>query len=131
MGKPDLDYQRGMFYYTAHKPFDAATYLGNVAQYRPNDFGLFTVLFRAHREAGNNQGQIFALQKLVTIDDGRVKREMPWVYADLGDLYAKGNFYGNAKEMYEKYMKVFPDDSLSARFKNRLAGWKAKGLIAK
>jgi hypothetical protein len=131
MAKPEIDYQRGLFYYTAHKPFDAATYLGNVAQYRPNDFGLFTILFRAHREAGNNQGQIFALQKLVSIDDGRVKREMPWVYADLGDLYAKANIYGNAKDMYEKYMKVFPDDSISAKIKARLDSWKAKGLIAK
>ncbi len=131
MAKPEIDYQRGMFFYTAHKPFDAATYLGNVAQYRPNDFGLFTILFRAQREAGNNQGQIFALQKLVSIDDGRVKREMPWVYADLGDLYAKGGFYGNAKEMYAKYMLVYPDDSLSAKFKTRLDTWKAKGLISK
>ncbi|HEY5133599.1 MAG TPA: hypothetical protein VII85_07945, partial [Candidatus Krumholzibacteriaceae bacterium] len=131
MAKPEIDYQRGMFFYTAHRPFDAATYLGNVAQYRPNDFGLFTILFRAQREAGNNQGQIFALQKLVSIDDGRVKREMPWVYADLGDLYAKGGFYGNAKEMYAKYMLVYPDDSLSAKFKTRLDTWKAKGLISK
>ena len=125
----EMDYQRGMFFYTAHRPFDAATYLTNVAQQRPKDFGLFTILFRAHREAGNDKGQIFALRKLVGIDEGRVRRDMPWVFADLGDLYEKDNLRGNAAEMYEKYLKARPDDSLSAVLKKRIEGWKAKKLI--
>jgi len=125
----ELDYQRGLFLYTAHKPFDAAAYLARVAQQRPKDFGLHTILFRAHREAGNEQGQISALQKLVTIDNGRVRREMPWVYADLGQLYDKNNYPGNASQMYEKYMQVHPDDSLSKVFKKRIDGWKAKKIL--
>jgi hypothetical protein len=125
----ELDYQRGVFLYTAHKPFDAAAYLARVAQQRPEDFGLHTILFRAHREAGNEQGQISALQKLVTIDDGRVRREMPWVYADLGQLYDRNNFWVNASQMYEKYMQVHPDDSLSKVFKKRIGGWKAKKML--
>jgi hypothetical protein len=126
----ELDYQRGVFLYTAHRPFDAATYLTSVAQQRPKDFGLFTILFRAHREAGNEQGQMFALQKLVSIDNGRVRREMPWVYADLGRLYDKQGFWGNASQMYEKYMQAHPGDSLSKAFKKRIDGWKAKKLLA-
>ncbi|MFA4949010.1 MAG: hypothetical protein WC674_10980 [Candidatus Krumholzibacteriia bacterium] len=125
----ELDYQRGVFFYTAHRPFDAATYLTRVAQQRPKDFGLFTILFRAHREAGNDQGQMSALQKLVNIDNGRVRREMPWVYADLGQLYDRNNIPGNASQMYEKYMQVHPDDSLSKVFKKRIDGWKAKKML--
>jgi len=126
----ELDYQRGVFFYTAHRPFDAATYLAHVAQQRPEDFGLFTILFRAYREAGNDRGQIYALQKLVDIDNGRVRREMPWVYADLGQLYDRSNFWGNASQMYENYMQVHPGDSLSKAFKKRIDGWKAKKLLA-
>jgi hypothetical protein len=125
----ELDYQRGLFLYTAHKPFDAAAYLGRVAQQRPKDFGLFTILFRAQREAGNEQGQMFALNKLVSIDDGRVRREMPWVYADLGRLYERQGFLGNASEMYDRYIQVHPGDSLSKVFTKRIDGWKAKKLI--
>lgn len=125
----ELDYQRGVFFYTAHKPFDAAAYLSSVGQQRPEDFGLFTILFRAHREAENDQGQIFALQRLVKIDDGRVRREMPWVYADLGQLYDRNNYWVNASQMYEKYMQVHPDDSLSKVFKKRIEGWKAKEML--
>jgi hypothetical protein len=127
----DLDYQRGVFFYTAHKPFDAATYLSSVAQQRPEDFGLFTILFRAHREAENDQGQMFALKKLIDIDNGRVRREMPWVYADLGQLYERNNFWGNAAQMYEKYMLVSPDDSLSKVFKKRIDGWNAKKMLVR
>jgi len=126
----ELDYQLGLFLYTAHKPFDAAAYLARVAQQRPEDFGLYTILFRAHREAGNDQGQIDALQKLVDIDNGRVRREMPWVYADLGQLYDRNNFWVNASRMYEKYMQVHPDDSLSKVFRKRIDGWKAKKMLA-
>ncbi len=125
----ELDYQRGLFLYTAHKPFDAAAYLARVAQQRPKDFGLHTILFRAHREAGNDQGQMSALQKLVKIDDGRVRREMPWVYADLGLLYDRDSLWVNASQMYEKYMQVHPGDSLSKVFQKRIDGWKAKKML--
>jgi hypothetical protein len=125
----DMDYQRGLFYYTAHRPFDAITYLVRVAQQRPKEFGLFTILFRAYREAGDERGESWALQKLIGIDDGRVRREMPWVYADLGGLYDRGGYWVNASQMYEKYMQVHPGDSLSKAFEKRIAAWKAKGLL--
>jgi tetratricopeptide (TPR) repeat protein len=130
MSKTEMDYQRGVFYYTAHKPDEAIKYLSNVARNRPQDFGLFTILLRAYREAGNDRGQIFALQKLIDIDDGRVKREMPWVYADLGDLYAASKQYMNARPAYERYMQVHPDDSLAAVFRKRIDTWKTRKLLA-
>jgi hypothetical protein len=72
---------------------------------------------------------MFALNKLVSIDDGRVRREMPWVYADLGRLYERQGFLGNASEMYDRYIQVHPGDSLSKVFTKRIDGWKAKKLI--
>jgi len=125
----DMSYQRGVFFYTAHKPLDAMTYLMRVAEQRPKDFGLFTILFRACREAENDEGQISALQKLVDIDDGRVKRSMPWVYADLGRLYEKIGYPGNASELYEKHIQANPGDSLSTVFRKRIDTWKAKKII--
>ncbi len=126
----ERDYQRGVFLYTAHKPFDAIPYLSNAAQQRPKDFGLYTILFRAHREAGNDPGQIASLRKLIVIDEGRVRREMPWVFADLGQRYEQQGARVNAMQMYEKYMQAQPDDSLSKVFKKRIEDWKAKKLVS-
>jgi tetratricopeptide (TPR) repeat protein len=126
----ELAYQRGVFLYTAHKPFDAIPYLSNAAQQRPQDFGLYTILFRAHREAGNDQGQIASLRKLILIDEGRVRREMPWVFADLGQLYERTGARVNARQMYDRYIQAQPDDSLSKVFKERIEEWKAKKLIS-
>ncbi|MDD4858044.1 MAG: hypothetical protein PHD74_08050 [Candidatus Krumholzibacteria bacterium] len=127
--KDEQDYQRGMFFYTVHRPADAAKYLARAAVSRPKNFGIYTVLFRAQREAGNDTGEMLALDRLVQIDDGRVRREMPWVYADLGQLYEKEKFYVNARENFEKYMAIYPDDSLSGVFKKKIAAWKAKKYI--
>jgi len=129
VGPIDLDYQRGLFFYSAHRPFDAITYLVNVARQRPKEFGLFTILFKAYRDAGDDNGQRLALQKLVDIDEGRVRREMPWVYADLGQVYDRLGYYGNASENFEKYIQMHPDDSLSKVFQKKLDAWKAKGLL--
>jgi tetratricopeptide (TPR) repeat protein len=126
----ELDYQRGVFLYTAHKPFDAIAYLSNAARQRPQDFGLYTILFRAHREAGNDQGQIASLRKLILIDENRVRREMPWVFADLGQLYENTGARVNARQMYDRYIQAQPDDSLSKVFKKRIEEWKAKKLIS-
>jgi tetratricopeptide (TPR) repeat protein len=129
VGPDNMTYQRGVFFYTAHRQSDAIKYLTLVAEQWWDDFGLFTILFRAYREAGQDEGQIFALQKLVDIDDERVKREMPWVYADLGTLYEKSGFPGNASELYEKYIQANPEDSLSAVFRKQIDAWEAKKII--
>jgi len=126
----ERDYQRGVFLYTAHKPFDAIAYLSSAAQQRPNDFGLQTILFRAYREAGNDVGQIASLQKLIRIDGGRVRREMPWVFADLGKLYEDQGARVNALQMYERYIQAQPGDSLAKVFEKRIEEWKAKKLIS-
>jgi len=129
MGPVEMDYELGVFYYTAHKQSDATVYLMRVGQQRPKDFGVFTILYRAYRELGDNQGQVYSLQRLIEIDEGRVKREMPWVYANLGTLYDRAANYPDAGQMYEKYMQVKPGDSLSAVFQKRIDTWKAKKLI--
>lgn len=129
IGAADLDYQRGLFFYTAHRPFDAITYLANVARQRPKEFGLFTILFRAYRDAGDVNGQRFSLQKLIAIDEARVRREMPWVFADLGQIYDAQGYYGNAGELYAKYIEASPGDSLSQALQKKLDGFRAKGLL--
>jgi tetratricopeptide (TPR) repeat protein len=128
--KDEMAYQRGVFFYVAHRPADAAVYLASAATSRPKDFGLYTILLRAQREAGNEIGETLALNKLIRIDDGRVKREMPWVYADLGQLFEKRGLKQRAGEMFEKYMEARPGDSLSTEFKKKIDAWKAKKLIA-
>jgi tetratricopeptide (TPR) repeat protein len=122
----EVHYQKGVFYYTAHRPFDAITYLQNAATQRPNDFGLYSILFKAYRDAGDSEGQLASLRKLVAIDDGRVKREMSWVYADLGQLYERADSSASAVRMYEKYVQANPEDSLSA-----VLGKKIKTLSAR
>ncbi len=125
VGRSELDYQKGVFFFASKRPFDAITYLRSLAPFRPNDFGLYTILFRAYREIGDLTGERNSLQKLVTIDDGRVRREMPWVYADLGKLYEQDGFTKNAGELYAKYIEAFPGDSLSAVFRKKLDAWEA------
>ena len=72
------------------------------------------------------KGALAALRKLISIDDGRVKREMSWVYADLGQLYERADSSASAVRMYEKYVQANPEDSLSA-----VLGKKIKTLSAR
>lgn len=126
VGDEELDYQYGLFYFNARRPFDAATFLSKVASTRPKDFGLQTILFRAYREMGDGFRESIAMQRLVDIDGGRVRREMPWVYGDLGALYEKQGFWKNAREIYNDYLKYQQDDSLAAAFRGRLKALAAK-----
>jgi tetratricopeptide (TPR) repeat protein len=122
----ELNYQKGVFYYSAHRPFDAITYLESTTAQRPKDFGLYSILFRAYREAGDPDGQRKALRKLVAIDDGRVRREMSWVYADLGQLYEDADSTTEAVFMYDKYIKANPEDSLSGVLSEKVKALSAK-----
>jgi tetratricopeptide (TPR) repeat protein len=122
----ELEYQKGVFYSTAGRPFDAITHLQNVAPQRPKDFGLFSIMYKVYRDIGDTEGQRASLQKLIAIDDRRVAREMSWVYADLGNLYEAADSTENALHMYEKYVKANPDDSLSAVLGKKIKAWSAK-----
>lgn len=126
VGDEELDYQYGLFYFNARRPFDAATFLARVATARPKEFGIQTILFRAYREMGDEFHEALAMQKLVDIDAGRVRREMPWVYADLGALYEKQGFWKNARDLYEDYLAHQPGDSLATALRGRLAAIAAK-----
>ncbi len=119
LGEAEMDYQRGVFYYSSGRPYDAATYLSKVSSSRGRDFGLYTILFRAYREIGDVPRERDAMQRLIDIDEGRVRREMPWVYIDLGSLYEKTGYIGNAKDLYKKYAELFPSDSRSPALKKR------------
>ena len=124
MGKTEVDYQKGIFFYAVKRPFDAITYLRNVQPKKADDFGLHSILVQAYRDIGSSEGERKMLQRLVDIDDGRVRREMPWVYADLGRIYERDGYTTNAADLYEKYVQALPDDSLSAVFRKKIDAWK-------
>ena len=124
-----IDYQKGLFYYTAHRPKDALPYLGSAAQRMPKDFNLFVMIYKAQKELGDVAGRIYAVEAILDLDEERLKREAPWILADAGQLAEKLNYLGSANKMYEKYVQAVPDDSLAAVFKKKMAEWKAKNII--
>lgn len=117
----ERNYQKGIFYMVGHRPFDALTYLSKVAQIRPDDFSLQSLLYGLYREVGNDRMAVLSLEKLRKIDNARVIREMPWVYKVLGELYDKTKVYGNAADMYRIYLQIAPNDTSAARLKKRIA----------
>ncbi|MBN1884291.1 MAG: hypothetical protein JW876_02045 [Candidatus Krumholzibacteriota bacterium] len=107
----EMNYQKGVFYFNAGRPFDAITALEKAAQMRPNDFTLLTLLFRAHRATGVEQKTVLAIEKLRRLDEARLRRDMPWVYRELGELYESARIWGNALDAYEIFLEIAPDDS--------------------
>ncbi len=110
----DIDYGKGGFYLNAGRPGDALRYLEKAARVRPNDFFLHSLIYRANRAVGDEKGMIASLEKLLKIDEERFDVEMPWAYKELGDVYEGEKLYGNAAEMYERYLKIVQDDSNAA-----------------
>lgn len=106
----EMNYQKGLFYLSAGRPRSAASHLQQVANQRPRDFALQTVLHRAYREAGDTQGIARTLGQLIRIDEARVARDMPWVYKELGILLEDKMVLLAAADMYEKYLSLVPDD---------------------
>ena len=124
----EIDYQRGLFFYAAHMPSEAVENLVKAEFIQPDNFPLLVTLYKAFRDLGDTGGQIEALQKLVSINESKVAREAPWIYADLGKLYEKRGDFASASKIYEKHIQAKPVDSLSIVFRERIEAWKAKGL---
>jgi len=128
--KDDIDYFKGVFYYTAKRPKDAIGYLAAAAARRPKDFNLVMMYLRTQMEIGDVTSQIYAFQALIDLDERRVAREAPWVFYEYGKVAESVNYLGSANENYEKYVAaVPPDDSLSIALSKKMAEWKAKHLI--
>jgi tetratricopeptide (TPR) repeat protein len=127
LSPPELNLQKGIFYLNAGRPLDALTHLKQVLKVQPNDFSLHTVLYRAYSEAGNKPQMVLTLERLKRIDEGRVKREMPWAYKELGRLYEESMIFGNAIEAYEIYLGIVPEDSNAIEIQERIIDWRIQG----
>jgi tetratricopeptide (TPR) repeat protein len=125
MSDVELNFQRGAFYLNAKRPYDALTYLKKVVQVRPDDFGLQTLLFQAYLQTGDAPQMTLTLEKLRNMDDGRVRREMPWVYKELGRLYEEATLYKNAMESYQRYLDVVPDAEDRDELRGKVEAWRA------
>jgi len=125
MSDVELNFQRGTFYLNAKRPYDALTYLKKVVQVRPDDFALQTVMYQAYRQADDVPQMMLTLEKLRNMDEGRVRRDMPWVYKELGRLYEEATLYKNALESYERYLAVIPDDENKDEIRGKVEAWRA------
>jgi tetratricopeptide (TPR) repeat protein len=125
MSDVEMNFQRGSFYLNAKRPYDALTYLKKVAQLRPDDFALQTVIYQAYLQAEDAPQMTLTLEKLRKIDESRVRRDMPWVYKELGRLYEEANLYKNAMEMYAKYIVAAPNDTINPTLQRKVDEWRA------
>lgn len=125
MSDVEMNFQRGAFYLNAKRPYDALTYLKKVAQVRPDDFALQTVLYQAYLQADDAPQMTLTLEKLRNMDEARVRRDMPWVFKELGRLYEEATLYKNALESYERYLAVVPDDEEKDELRGKVEAWRA------
>ncbi len=116
----ELHYQKGIFYLSSNRPRLAVTHLQKVASQRPNDFALYTVIYRAHRESNNSKGMASTLKRLIALDEARVVRDMPWVYRELGRLLEDAALISVAADNYEKYLSLVPDDPEAAELETKI-----------
>lgn len=125
MSDVEMNFQKGAFYLNAKRPYDALTHLKKVAQVRPDDFALQTVIYQAYSQTNNAPQMTLTLEKLRNLDEGRVRRDMPWVYKELGRLYEEATLYRNAMESYERYLAVVPDDEDKDELHGKIEAWRA------
>ncbi|MCK4235905.1 MAG: hypothetical protein KAX38_02220 [Candidatus Krumholzibacteria bacterium] len=122
----EMNYQKGVFYLNAGRPFDAVTYLKKATQKMPNDFALQNLLYNAYIRTHNSKGIMVTLEKLRKIDEAKVRREIPWVYRELGKVYEEASLYKNAIEMYELYLEIAPGDTSAPEIMGKVDFWKSK-----
>ncbi len=106
----DMKYQRALFYMQAGLPDKASQLLAEVAQTRPKDFAVRTVLYRAYEELGNTQEMYRVLENLFRLDRERLVRDMPWALKKLGDLARDVRTDLVAASWYARYLVHVPDD---------------------
>ncbi|MDD3641986.1 MAG: hypothetical protein PHQ19_00760, partial [Candidatus Krumholzibacteria bacterium] len=113
----EMDYQKGFFYIEAGRPYDAITWLQRVAGRREDDFAVRTVLRKAYEDIGDGEKETRVLEELLSIDESRVERDMPWVYKRLGRLYETAGTASRAAEAYARYLDLVGDDPDASRLR--------------
>ena len=120
----ELDYQKGLFFFSAGLNRDAILYLELVAQKKPKDFALRTVMYKAYKNINDVPKMTATLEKLIKMDENRVIRDMPWVYLELGQLCEEFGVYQRARETYEKYLDYVPNASNAVELRKKINQWK-------
>lgn len=113
----EMNNQRGFFYLAAGRPYDAITWLERVAAARDDDFAVRTVLRQAYEQTGDRAKEMRVLGELVSIDAGRVDRDMPWVRRRLGDLSLAAGDTATAAREYRRYLELIPEDEDAPRLR--------------
>ena len=124
-----IDYEKGLFFYTAGRPKEAIGYLTAAAAQRTTDFNLLLIIIQTERTLGNVKGELAALRSLIALSEDKVKWEAPWAFVELGRIEEKRDSLETASIMYEKYIRAVPQDSVTAALQKKIDAWKAKGLI--
>jgi len=114
MSKTEVELQKAVCCLNAKRYEEALDYLNTVSIHRPKDFSIRTMFFRAHEGIGDKVLMMMDLENLRKIDEGRVRREMPWVFKRLGELYEEHKANDRAIEAYERYLESVPPDESTA-----------------
>ena len=69
---------------------------------------------------GDEDGMIWALEKMSEAGAEIVSRRMPWVYRELGTLYEKRGEKQGAGRMYRLYLEAVPSDSTAAELRAKI-----------
>jgi tetratricopeptide (TPR) repeat protein len=128
VAEEELDYQKGIFYFTAKDYREALVYLELVEQKRSGDFALGTVMYQAYRETGNTTSRITTIEKLLRLDEARVQKDIPWMYQELGLLCEEMNMFGRAREALETYLRYVPNAPEAELYTRKINELKAKGF---
>lgn len=127
----ELDYQKGIFFFNGKLYYDALVYLEMVAQKRPKDFALRTVMYQAYKATENIGSMTLILEQLIKLDQNRVLRDMPWVYKELGMLSEQVGMTQRALEAYDMYLKYVPKDKDAESIRKKIDDWQKAGYSIK
>lgn len=127
--KDAINYEKGLFYYTAGRPREAIDFLTAASALRPTDFNLLLIIIQTQKMLGDVKGELAALRSLIALNEDKVKWEAPWAFAEFGRIEEKKDSLATASRMYEKYIHAVPQDSLATSFQKKIDAWRAKGLI--
>lgn len=123
----EYNYNMAIMYIAGGNPKKALIYLNNVAQYKGGSIDLYNLMYRAARDAGDEEEMVKSLEKLVGQDSGFVKEKMPWVFRELGILYEKSGRLDDATGMYRRYIETAPQDSIVPELKRKVLELRRKG----
>jgi hypothetical protein len=126
VSEKELSYHKGVFYLNAGRFYDSINHLRRAIRRGQKSFPLRSLLYTAFMHTENEEGMIRSLESMLEINERKVIREMPWVYRRLAELYLKGSREEEALELYERYLRVVPPDSITMELENKVRSLRNK-----